>query len=131
MSQTEFGKSTTAFHPVGDPSYNSQLDYMFPNLGSFINNRFSGSGGDVLCGQPGFCDDGIYLKCTDIPIQECELCHMGLAVTFIFFAICLGLAIIFGNVLILLVGYRRHKHGKSDNIDHWKSSLAIAGAKPF
>jgi len=88
---------------------------------SFIINRYHS-----LCGQPGFCSNEVHELCFNTPLYECGLCHNEQAVLFIFFVICLGLAILLGNILIVLVGYRRYKSGQSKKLNIWKISLAIA-----
>ena len=80
----------------------------------------------ILCGNPGFCMNGVYQECGNQPISECERCDVGLAATFLFFVICLGFAIILGNIWIILVGNRRRKDGKRNKMDLCKCSLALA-----
>ena len=79
-----------------------------------------------ICGQPGFCTSDIYANCFNTILSECQECDNGLATVFIFFIICLGIAILLGNLLIILVGYRKHKENKKDKVDVCKMSLALA-----
>ena len=100
---------------------------MFATSGSVIsdqNTRFPGR--LQLCGNPGFCFNGVYDDCSNQTLNECERCDVGLAAIFIFFVTLLGLAIVLGNVLITLVGYRRYKDRKADKMDLCKTSLAVA-----
>ena len=79
-----------------------------------------------ICGQPGFCTNDIYANCPNTILSECQECDNGLAAVFMFFIICLGIAILLGNLLIILVGYRKHKENKKDKINVCKISLALA-----
>ena len=79
-----------------------------------------------ICGQPGFCTNDIYANCPNTILSECQECDNGLAAVFMFFIICLGIAILLGNLLIVLVGYRKHKENKKDKMDVCKMSLALA-----
>ena len=79
-----------------------------------------------LCGQPGFCTSDIHANCPNTILSECQECDNGLATVFMFFIICLGIAILLGNLLIIFVGYRKHKENKKDKMDVCKTSLALA-----
>ena len=79
-----------------------------------------------ICGQPGFCTNNIYANCPNTILSECQECDNGLAAVFMFFIICLGIAILLGNLLIIFVGYRKHKENKKDKMDVCKMSLALA-----
>ena len=109
-------------HQSDDISYIETEYYVNESKrGSFIVNRYHN-----LCGQPGFCDNDIHEFCVITPVYNCESCHIELAVIFIFSVMCLALAILVGNILIILVGCRRRKSGKSDHMNIWKISLALA-----
>ena len=79
-----------------------------------------------LCGQPGFCTSDIHTNCPNTILSECQECDNRLAAVFMFFIICLGIAILLGNLLIIFVGYRKHKENKIDKMDVCKTSLALA-----
>ena len=82
----------------------------------------------IPCGypHPPFCNDAFYNTCWNQTIAACENCDMGLAAAFLLFVVLLGLAIVLGNALIAIVGYRRYKDGKATKMDFCKSSLAVA-----
>ena len=102
-----------------------------PNLGTLLpgNNSTNSSITQFLsrlCTNPGFCSNGVYDDCSHQPLTECERCDLGLASVFIFFVVLLGLAILFGNLIITLVSYHRYKARKMDKFDICKTSLALA-----
>ena len=102
-----------------------------PNPGTLLpgNNSTNSSITQVLsrlCTNPGFCSNGVYDDCSHQPLTECERCDLGLASVFIFFVVLLGLAILFGNLIITLVSYHRYKTRKMDKFDICKTSLALA-----
>ena len=107
---------------------NNTIDSIFLNnsLSATLGNNFQQEQFSILCGNPGFCTNGVYQECRNQPLSGCERCDLGLAATFLFFVVCLGLGIILGNLLIALVGYRRHKEGKANKMDLCKISLAVA-----
>ena len=125
------------------PVYNNQSDLSTPavtlfqptNVGDIVTNYKNASMSNTafsnirltrICGQPGFCTSEIYANCPNITVSECQECNNGLGAVFIFFIICLGIAILLGNLLIILVGYRKHKENKKDKMDVCKMSLALA-----
>ena len=78
------------------------------------NTAFSNIRLTRICGQPGFCTNKIYANCSNITLSECQQCNNSLEAVFLFFIICLGIAILLGN-LIVLVGYRKHKENTRQN----------------
>ena len=80
-----------------------------------------------ICGLPGFCNQPtIYDTCYKTALRNCSDCNGAAAFGFFVFAVCLGLANLIGNSLILLVGYKRRKNRKESKLDICKNSIAIA-----
>ena len=79
-----------------------------------------------ICGLPGFCKASAYDLCFNTSISNCDECSKPGSILFILFVVCLGLAILIGNLVILAVGWKRHKSGKASKMDVCRCSLAIA-----
>jgi len=80
------------------------------------------------CGVPGVCDYSAVPFCLNITVAECEACNSTASGFFIFIILCLGLAIILGNLLVILVLAQHHKKRTATPIDWYKASLALADA---
>ena len=79
-----------------------------------------------LCGVPGVCNPNAQSLCLNTKLGDCQACDDGASVCFIFLILCLGLAILIGNALILFATAQMRKK-KTANIVHWyKASLAVA-----
>ena len=79
-----------------------------------------------LCGVPGVCNTNAQSLCLNTKLRDCQACDDGASVCFIFLILCLGLAILIGNALILFATAQMRKK-KTANIVHWyKASLAVA-----
>ena len=79
-----------------------------------------------ICGLPGFCRESAYKKCFNVALSNCDECSKSGSIFFILFVMCLGLAILIGNLIILAVGWKRQKSGKANKMDVCRCSLAIA-----
>ncbi|XP_076821175.1 uncharacterized protein LOC143467659 [Clavelina lepadiformis] len=92
------------------------------------------NGSDIIpitsvCGYPGFCVGSppeIYFKCLNQTLFECDMCGVDRAAVFLFFVLLFGLAIFFGNALVIWVGYKRLTRRKANKMDICKTSLAVA-----
>jgi len=79
------------------------------------------------CGVPGVCDFGAAVPfCLNITVAECPACNSTASGFFIFIILCLGLAIIAGNLLVILVLAQLRKKRTAKPIDWYKASLALA-----
>ena len=95
-----------------------ELQPMFSSNLSLYDSR--------LCGIPGFCEASAYDSCYNTSISDCDECSKPESIVFILFVVCLGLAILAGNSMILAVGWKRQKSGKASKMDACRCSLAIA-----
>ena len=123
-------KNSSGLNQMND-SLSSSSDRHYPHITSFFPGDYEYQDNfsppiQSLCGEPGFCSNGIYHECNNVAIYDCKLCQNGLAAAFLTFVVCLGLGIAIGNLLIILIGFRRRKIGKMELIDLWKISLAVA-----
>ncbi|CAK8676838.1 unnamed protein product [Clavelina lepadiformis] len=91
---------------------------------SFISATFESR----PCGFPPFCKASAYDSCANITLFHCKSCNMGKAAAFLSFVVCLGIVILFGNILIVAVGYRRYKNRSLQKFDIFRTSLAAADA---
>ncbi|CAK8694165.1 unnamed protein product, partial [Clavelina lepadiformis] len=83
----------------------------------------------MLYSVPGICvgsAQDIYTKCFNTTLLECQQCGIIRGAIFLFVVVCLGLAILIGNVLTVLVGIRRCRRGKESKMDICRTSLAMA-----
>nr|CAB3266775.1 trace amine-associated receptor 9-like [Phallusia mammillata] len=109
--------------------------YEFPNLGAgppvWIWLTESVETGNVtlnktviqLCGFPAFCSEKAYNACANTPLCACAECSKTGAGFFVFFVVLLGLACVFGNVLVMAV---LKKLGLLQSFNKMKFSLAVA-----
>ena len=95
----------------------------FPYTIQTSNNE---SGLNELCGVPGICKFTAQQNCFNKTLANCPDCSSVASGLFLFIASCLGLAILFGNLLILFVFARLNKKRKATHIDWYKASLAVA-----
>ena len=124
-----------------DPQNNDvpQNDGFVPIL-EYKNNRIitvlPGNSSDVislhdktvynLCGSPGICKVAAAAKCKNLSLSSCSECSHVTFGFFIFIILLLGLAILMGNLLILKVNYDLKKKQKTNKLDIYKTSLAVA-----
>ena len=94
----------------------SQETKVWPNTSSSVR----------LCGNVPFCEPRAFVSCKEIPIKSCKQCSLVKGSFFLFLLIFLGISIFIGNLLIIAVGYLRHKKRKINKLDILKVSLAIA-----
>ena len=119
---------------IVDPQdYYDPFDVIFSNVRSAKTNSTSDTfltplqlNNSRMCGLPGFCKASAYDSCFNISISNCNECSKPGSIFFILLVVCLGLAILIGNLIILAVGWKRHKSGKASKMDVCRCSLAIA-----
>ena len=111
--------------PIKDNS--SVLTNFSNNLNfTFINNRRPGNALPNLYGVPGICHPSAEQNCFNETLSNCSDCSDAASGFFVFIVLCLGLAILFGNLLILAVSAQLHKKRVITHIDWYKASLAVA-----
>ena len=111
--------------PLSNATANSTPDAIFPSLQMISKTNLSLESSRI-CGLPGFCKASAYDSCFNFSISTCDECSKPGSVFFILFVVCLGVAIVIGNLIILAVGWKRHKSGKASKMDACRCSLAIA-----
>ena len=79
-----------------------------------------------LCGVPGVCNPNAQSLCLNTKLGDCQACDDGASVCFIFLILCLGLAILIGNALILFATAQMRKKKTANIVDWYKASLAVA-----
>lgn len=75
---------------------------------------------------PPFCSNRVQQECYDIKLPNCGECSTGGAAAFMVLVAFFGLAIVFGNLLVLAVVRLRKSKGKLENMDLHRTSLAVA-----
>lgn len=128
IPNTDFGDYIVAIIP---PFIEYEIIPAFANDNFTLNATASYSNASVsviipTCGQPGFCTKDFFANCLHTPLNDCKFCNRGLAGLLMFFIVLIGILICFGNILIILVEYRRGKRKKTEKINLCKSSLAVA-----
>ena len=121
---------TTTFNPnvrFLDESNSTAFTNFSNNFNStLVNNQRSGNVLSNLCGVPGICHPSAEQNCFDVTLTNCSDCSDAASGFFVFIVLCLGLAILFGNSLILGVSAHLWKKRTITHIDWYKASLAVA-----
>ena len=79
-----------------------------------------------LCGVPGICRSTAQRHCFNVTLADCPDCSDAASGFFVFLVLCLGLAILFGNLVILAVSTQLYKMRRATNVDWFKASLAVS-----
>ena len=79
-----------------------------------------------LCGVPGVCNPSAIPSCLNVTVGDCDECSSTASGFFVFIILILGLAVLIGNLLILLVTARLHKRRTVKSNDWFKASLAVS-----
>ena len=116
--------------PLVPPLVGTGVDFIFINELE-INNQnktlnTSNLSPFTFCGTLPFCDNSANSTCINTTIKSCNKCSLVNGILFVLFLVILGLVISIGNMLIIVVVYRRHRKKKINKIDIIKMSLAIA-----
>ena len=85
-----------------------------------INSQYN------LCGVPGVCNPSAIPTCFNVSVGDCDECSSIASRFFIFIILILGLAILMGNLLILLVTAQLYKKRTAKSNDWFKASLAVS-----
>ena len=75
---------------------------------------------------PGNCKESAYDDCYDIIIQNCPECSQTATAFFVLLILLLGLAILGGNILILVVYLYMKRKREGTKADTYRASLAVA-----
>jgi len=112
-----------------EPPLSTELYPSIQPLNSTSENNYSSNNFTYSynrCGVPGICDFSAITFCLNITVAECQACNSTASGFFLFIILCLGLAIILGNFLVILLLVQLRKKRTPKPTDLYKASLALA-----